>query len=80
MIDLRLNGEGAWADLEDVDIHDAGDLFSVAVLKDGTKYGLPAVCIRIDIDKTHSVIVQCTAREFYAAARAIAARYPEITE
>jgi hypothetical protein len=78
-IDIRLEGDGSMADLLPELAHiGMGALFRVAALPGGTSSGLPSVALAIRLPDGRVVLAETTARLFVLAARAIAARYPEL--
>ena len=77
-------GEGSMAGLGGLGAHTlhAGDgsEIRIGVLEGGTVNGLPSVAIGFVLPGKIVAICETTARLFVGAARAIAARYPEIDE
>ena len=83
-LDLDLEGDAAWADLAgrlDQVIHlREGTTVRLAVLAAGMTSGRPAVGIRLDLPDGRVVLAETSARLLVTAARAIAARFPDLLE
>lgn len=78
---MIMNGDGCWPDLLGMDvIHLGNDAppVQIALLDQGMMSGHPSVTIRIDIGNNKAVVAETSARLFVAAARAVAARYPDL--
>lgn len=75
---IILDGDNAWPDLRDKpDVHHVRGM-SVAALAGGMTSGMPSVCFRIDLPDGSTVLAETSGRLFITAARAIAARFPEL--
>ena len=83
-LDLDLEGDGAWPDLAgrlDQVIHlREGTTIRLAVLTAGMTSGRPAVGIRLDLPDGRVLVAETSARLLVTAARAIAARFPDLFE
>ncbi len=78
MIALRVDLDIDSAPWRDIDGAAQGMLARVCGIPKGTGEGLPAVGIAVQLDDGTWVIAQTTMRLFVTAARAFAARYPEV--
>ena len=80
-LDLHLDGDNAWPDLElirDQLIHLADTTIGLAVLPAGMSSGLPSIALRFDVpvgDTERTVIFETSWALLAGAARAIGARY-----
>ena len=83
-LDLDLEGDGAWPDLAgrlgDVLHLREGTTIRLAVLTAGMTSGRPAVGIRLDLPDGRVLVAETSARLLVTAARAIAARFPDLFE
>jgi hypothetical protein len=78
VIDLTLDGDGAWPDLSlqrDQTIHLAETTIGLAVLTGGMTSGRESVAFRLDLPDGKHVVAETSWRLLAAAARTIAARY-----
>jgi hypothetical protein len=76
-IDLDLDGDDAWSDLDPTTVIDAGSTLRIAALGDGMASGRASIAIRIDLPGGQTVIAQTSVRALAVAVRAILARYPD---
>lgn len=77
IIDLNLNGDGAWPDLMDKGVIHLGDdtAIGLCVLPAGMQSGMPSVAFRLDLPDGQVVMAEASWRVLATAAQAIAARY-----
>ena len=80
--DLKLHGDGAWADLA-AQIHLAepavNGAVKISVLPGGMESGKPSMGLRFDFPD-RIVIAEFSARLFVTAMKAICARYPRLLD
>ena len=75
VLDVCLDGDGAWADMMNKEIIEADNLH-IAALKQGMKSGAPSVGFRIDLPNGRSVVfAQTSLALFLSAADIMRARY-----
>jgi hypothetical protein len=76
-LDLSLDGNGGWPDLEERDdvIYIEDGTLAIAVRRNGTTGGEPSIMLRIDLPSGHVVITQTSWRLLSTAVNAIAAQY-----
>jgi len=77
VIDLKLDGDGAWPDLMDKGVIHLGDgtTIGLCVLPGGMTSGRPSVAFRLDLPDGQVVCAEASWRVLATAVRAIAARY-----
>jgi hypothetical protein len=77
IINLKLDGDGAWPDLIDKGVIHLGDdtAIGLAVLAAGMTSGRPSVMFRFDLPDGGVVCAEASWRVLAVAAQAIAARY-----
>ena len=78
IIDLNLEGDGAWPDLasrRDEIIHLADATIGVTALDGGMTSGRASVAFRFDLPDGRTVVAETSWRALATAAQAIAARY-----
>ncbi len=83
-INLNLNGEGAWPDMEQL-INDGKLIIipdeaaiDIAVLDDGTVSGEPSVAFRFHLPDGKVAFAQTTLRLYLLTASVIQAKYPDL--
>jgi len=74
-IDLILDGDGAWQDLDPEKVIHLTGSFKVAALAKGMASGKPSLMIRIDLPDGRVVLQETSMRLWIAVARALAARF-----
>jgi hypothetical protein len=77
IIDLKLDGDGAWPDLIDKGVIHLGEdtTIGMCVLPGGMTSGRPSVAFRFDLPDGGTVVAEASWRVLATAAQAIAARY-----
>jgi hypothetical protein len=77
IIDLKLDGDGAWSDLLDKGVIHLGDgtTIGMGVLPGGMTSGRPSVAFRFDLPDGGTVVAETSWRVLAIAVQAIAARY-----
>lgn len=77
IINLKLDGDGAWPDLMDRGVIHLGDdtEIGMCVLPAGMTSGRPSVAFRFDLPDGGAVMAEASWRVLATAVRAIAARY-----
>jgi uncharacterized protein (UPF0371 family) len=82
MMDVNLNGDNAWPDLQGKEdsIIELEKMIQVAVLDRGMTSGKPSVCFRLNLPDGKVVLAQTSARLFCTAAKMIMAKYPDLFE
>lgn len=85
MIDLHLDGDGAWPELATlspervISLMASPPALGLAVLPHGTARGYPAVVLRIDLPDGRVLVTQTTLRLLLTAVRAMVARHGDPT-
>lgn len=74
IIDLKLEGEGAWPDLKDKAVKHVTRI-GVSVLPDGMASGRPSVAFRLDLPGGDVVVAETSLRALLTTMDAIVARY-----
>lgn len=80
-IDLFLDGDNSWSDIQGKQIVWLGEgakPIQVAVLKEGMNSGRPSIAIRIEPGDGKVIVAETSARLFCSVAKAIMARYPTL--
>lgn len=73
-IDIVLDGNNAWPDLQDRGVHEVQKL-AITALDRGMASGKPSVAIRLDLEDGTVVVAQTSLVLFLSAADALKARY-----
>lgn len=78
VIQLILDGDGAWPDLENnPNVEWVKEPIKIAVLPGGMTSGRPALAIRLDLKDGKTIVAQTSLALFATAARGIRARYSQ---
>lgn len=80
-MDIKLDGDGIWSDLEDGKrpIHRVDDgVLRICTLKGGMQGGNPSVAIRLDLPNGETVVAQTSVRLWQQAAAAMRGRYGDV--
>lgn len=72
-LDVRLNGDGAFDDVDPRKLAGRGDIVRAAILRNGTAGGRASIALLIRLDDGRLVVAETTYRLAYTAARAIGA-------
>ena len=75
------NDKPTWPELERencIHLGAGAPEIQVVALEGGMESGRPSIALRLDLPDGKSVIAETSARLFVSAARAIAARYPDL--
>jgi hypothetical protein len=77
VINLKLDGDGAWSDLTGAPVIHLGDgtEIGLCVLPGGMTSGAPSVAFRLDLPDGQVVMAEASWRVLAVAVQAIAARY-----
>ena len=75
VINLKLDGDGAWPDLKREDVIEAGGAIGMAPLAGGMSSGKTSVTLRIDLPDGRTVLAQTSLAALSVAIKAIWARY-----
>lgn len=79
IINLKLDGDGAWTDLQGKDyIHLTGDVpaWEIVALEGGMGTGNPSLALRLDLPDGRVVVAETSVKAFLTTAAAIRARFP----
>lgn len=84
MIDLKLNGDGAWTDLQGIDPGRIAKVpentaIQIVTLGGGMASGKPSVMIRLDLPDGRLVLAETSVALFQMAAAAMTGRYGDLT-
>jgi hypothetical protein len=77
VLNIILDGDNCWPDLQDRKIYHHTGPISVAALPGGMESGKTSVSIRIDLSDGSTVIAETSLQLFASAAKAFLARYGE---
>ena len=82
---MIMTGDNCWPDLQDklgtdklIHLGAGSPPIQVALLDAGMQSGRPSVSIRFDLPDGKTVVAETSLRLFAAAARAFAAKYPDL--
>lgn len=81
VINLKLNGENAWPDLQGKSIIHMGQgapAIEMALLDNGMESGAPSLAMRFDLPDGKALIVETSAQLYCSIARVIMGKYPEL--
>lgn len=81
-IDLKLDGDGAYADLDEkmgtgqlIHLGNGARPIGITALKDGMASGRPSVMLRLDLPDGRAVLAETSLRLFLAVADVLRAEY-----
>ena len=79
-IDLRLDGDGAFAEFAKNEIIDCGEFPIVACLEPGMASGAPSIALALRLPDGRVAFGQTSALAFLTALIAIAAKFPTVAQ
>lgn len=77
IIDIKLQGDNAWPDLQDKGVIHGGSVWRLVALRGGMASGRTSITLRLDLADGNAVIAETSVRAWLAAADILRANFPE---